>query len=135
MLNDFIRSIPERVELIDSPIIFNIKASKKGLTHSDNNVLPDKQYYHIEHLEIKGIKRKETLFNSKECVLDIYIGIKWYGPYTLQLFHWNKRKESYVYDLGVPLVILPMQQHSISINGIDGNLIVILHGKRARPLQ
>jgi|SRR4030095_13131939 len=135
MYKDFQSLLPVRTELMDLPIVFNLRTSKKVSSHSDEYVLASSQMHLIEHIEIKGIKRKETLFNSKECLLGIRIGEKFYGHYTLQLFHWNKKKESYVYDLRIPLMIAPLQRYSISIDGVDGNIIVILHGKRARPLQ
>jgi hypothetical protein len=122
------------MEIVDNPIVSCIKASKKHISES-RHCLAQYQSYLIEQIEIKGIKRKETLFNSKECLLGIQIANKCYGKFTLQLFHYNRKKESYIYDLGVPIVIQSLQEYTISLDGIDGNIIVILHGKKARPLQ
>lgn len=122
------------MELIDNPIIANMKVTKqqRGEYHA---IMTDDQSHLIEKIEIKGMHKKNTLFNCRECLLTIVIGGKLYSNLTLQLFHYSLKKESYNYELALPLLILPLQAYSIFMSGVEGNIIVILHGKRARPLQ
>ena len=120
------------MEIIDDPIVVNMKAKKMNIQES--SLFPPYQAFLIEYIEIKGLQKKESLFNSKACILRLDIGGKRYN-YTLQLFHYNRKKEAYIYELGIPLMIQSQQFYRISIDGIHGNIIIILHGKRARPLQ
>jgi len=75
------------MEIIDDPIVANIK-SKKHDKHTVTFVLAQHQAYLIEAIEIKGIKRKDTLFNSKECLLGLTMGNKSRGHYNDKI-HYN----------------------------------------------
>lgn len=122
------------MELIDNPIVANMKVTKQQRGIS-NAIMENYQSHLIERIEIKGMHKKNTLFNCRECLLTIDIGVKRMANLTLQLFYYSHKKESYNYELAIPLVIMPLQAYNISMSGVEGNIIIILHGKRARPLQ